>query len=445
MSFYLLQFVVVVKTIFITPAIRLWVICFSKGFLAKRVLFEQNVYSPWCESFGVGDKSADYIFHVSSEGELEQVFPLIETHLHSGKLVELLYTSPSVDRSCRKLAQAYYPNIRILPLPLLATMADIDLNYWVTAKKMVMCRYDFFPELLFLTKQMEESWLVGASVKKYQSKLKKRLSLSRLYWVSIFSFFSKIIPATLEDRELIATMAPVSKLAKVFDFRVLRIFNRLAGAEDLLNSKHLKGMKEFTAKFENSLIVGSGWEGELEAILSDTVLNLVQEKKMALFFAPHRLDDTFFNIFKERVNSCSSSIPIYLLLPSHSTTEIIVILDSYLKNPGIIYSQIPGVLCELYSMFSLALVGGGWGRSVHSVLEPFLANCKVICGKKIYRSTEIDLITGWAVNEVSVLDTPNMLGETIQNYLATPADHNLRFQLHLSYRKEYDLLIKDML
>ena len=49
-----------------------------------------------------------------------------------------------------------------------------------------------------------------------------------------------------------------------------------------------------------------------------------------------------------------------------------------------------GVLCELYQKFDLAYVGGGFEKSIHSVLEPFWAGCQVVCGPGTHRSTEFD-------------------------------------------------------
>ena len=43
-------------------------------------------------------------------------------------------------------------------------------------------------------------------------------------------------------------------------------------------------------------------------------------------------------------------------------------------------------------MFGHAFVGGGFGVSIHSVMEPFLAKSKVMCGPKVNRSTEFDMI-----------------------------------------------------
>jgi 3-deoxy-D-manno-octulosonic-acid transferase len=66
------------------------------------------------------------------------------------------------------------------------------------------------------------------------------------------------------------------------------------------------------------------------------------------------------------------------------------------------------MLCELYQYFDCAYIGGGYEKSIHSVLEPFLMGAKVLCGPKIHRSTEYDYIHEVAPDEIVVLNNPNL-------------------------------------
>jgi 3-deoxy-D-manno-octulosonic-acid transferase len=54
--------------------------------------------------------------------------------------------------------------------------------------------------------------------------------------------------------------------------------------------------------------------------------------------------------------------------------------------------NLKGVLCEIYTSFEYAFVGGGHGVSVHSLLEPYLGGSIVFCGPRVHRSTEYTLI-----------------------------------------------------
>lgn len=66
-----------------------------------------------------------------------------------------------------------------------------------------------------------------------------------------------------------------------------------------------------------------------------------------------------------------------------------------------------GVLLELYTLFGQCFVGGGFDRSIHSVLEPFLAGCMVYCGPKIHRSTEYEYILTNAPEKIKVINGAN--------------------------------------
>jgi hypothetical protein len=65
-------------------------------------------------------------------------------------------------------------------------------------------------------------------------------------------------------------------------------------------------------------------------------------------------------------------------------------LDGF-QGPTILLNK-KGILCELYADFGKAYVGGGFGVSVHSLLEPLVAGCEHLsCGPVNHRSTEFDL------------------------------------------------------
>ena len=85
--------------------------------------------------------------------------------------------------------------------------------------------------------------------------------------------------------------------------------------------------------------------------------------------------------------------------------EIVNSESSYSGCPVVIL-QMGGVLCELYSLFKASYVGGGYERSIHSVLEPFFSNNLVVTGPLISRSTEFDLAHEIAPLEIHVLKKP---------------------------------------
>ncbi len=432
-EFFLLVILFIERRI-VVPVIRFYAVLSKNKWLNERLRFEQRGLGidSYYTSFKVEQKEAELAFHISSEGELEQIFPLLSSALEQNKLIELLFTSPSVEMRVVALAKQH-KNLRILPLPLLLT--EINIAEWVSAPKIILCRYDFFPELLLLCAKCH-SVLVGASVKKYREQLEQGSWWVTRYWRMIFSLFNLIIPATKQDRELILALTNKQQVDDSFDFRILRIFARLDQAQTILQQRLGRDFITLIESFKRRLVIGSGWESEIDAIANNSLLQQVANRELFIYFAPHRLDDEFFYLFKERVQG-TSQIPVYRISKNTNSKEISEIIKKYHTHPGIIYSQIPGILCEIYSLFNFALVGGGWGRSVHSVLEPALANAVVFCGPKTFRSTEVDLVKNINPSRLIILEKVALFSTTLLNFSAEEDWHIREYRLAYQQRFEH--------
>jgi 3-deoxy-D-manno-octulosonic-acid transferase len=407
---------------------------FTNSFIQQRVRFEQNIDQQYFSSFYLEQVQADVLFHISSEGELEQIYPILQYFLEHKRPVELVYTSPSVDKKCRLLAQRY-KHLRILPLPLLGTLDSIHLEHWATAKKLIMCRYDFFPELLYFATVCSDCWLVSASVKKHKKSLASSFSFSTFYWKFVFSFFDYIIPATQADCDVISHIVNDSKILDSVDLRTLRIQQRLENARSVIDSKLSSAFVSYICEFKHTLIVGSGWEAEIDLILSDQIIDKVNSGQLLIYFAPHRLDDGFYELFLQKVDS---QISVVRVSRDMDKSQIEQIISGH--KPSVIYSQVPGLLCELYSFFDFALIGGGWGRSVHSVLEPYLAGCTIFCGPKTHRSTEVDLVKHYHKQRLMVVNNQSEFVTALDCLLCYRNDKQA-IELFTETSKKFDQLI----
>jgi 3-deoxy-D-manno-octulosonic-acid transferase len=96
------------------------------------------------------------------------------------------------------------------------------------------------------------------------------------------------------------------------------------------------------------------------------------------------------------------------------------------SKPQIVVLNLKGVLCELYSVMGHAYVGGGFERSVHSVLEPFVAGCKILCGPKVHRSTEVEAIESVAPLALTAIPDQTRLRTAYTDLIVTPPDLTLR-------------------
>ena len=328
------------------------------------------------------NKDVSFCFHVSSEGEFEQIVPLAEKALKGHNTIEILYTSPSVEQAVQLFCRKYEGHVFSLRLPLLLG----GTSKWVRGNCFIMVRYDFYPPLLELAQQ-KNSFLIHATLKN-----KKRGILRK----KILSLFSGIVPATKKDETIFKEWGFAQSLLPWFDFRVVRIEQRLDRASKKL--KHSSPTKLITHILhkkspKRKIIFGSFYEEESAIFQDPTLREDICLGKSIVLIVPHHTQKTSIDRI---ISSLKGSTPVYRVSK--------LILDDYERKPGILLFETRGYLLELYTLFNWAYVGGGHGRSVHSLLEPFMAGLQVFCGPQIFRSTEYDLIYSLNKETIHIVD-----------------------------------------
>jgi len=81
------------------------------------------------------------------------------------------------------------------------------------------------------------------------------------------------------------------------------------------------------------------------------------------------------------------------------------------RGDNVIFVTEPGLLCDLYPFFDLCFVGGGFGKGIHSVLEPYIGGCDVLCGPNVSRSSEFSFIKGINPTKVTSLNLSSKLSD----------------------------------
>lgn len=359
----------------------------------RRHLENKNRTLPFYRSFKKDQKRADFCFEVSSEGELEQVRPLLERMLTANKKVELIYSSDSVEKKIDQMASLYPEILRVQVMPLLSSGPFTgayfqNIGQWITAPTLIFCRYDFFPELLILKKSSNTFVLASAATKKL-SWFKKE----------VFKLFDVVIAANQFEEKAFRDLLDKKVLIENCDFRIPRIAERLSTAfETLEKLPYLKNYLNYLDSLEadKKVIFGSLWPSDLAIFKNNpSLIEEINNKKMHFLIAPHKLSDEFVKELKESLE----------LIFGRENVGIIN-KENHQKIFPVTILQQGGVLCELYLKFSMAYVGGGYERSIHSVFEPFFANCEVITGGNISRSTEFDYINQELPSEIHVLKNP---------------------------------------
>lgn len=363
----------------------------------RRVSFEsKNYQDEGTRAFSRVGKKAHCLFHFSSEGEFEQIRPIIDELISHGKNVELLFTSPSVEHKVVEYYQAHRERVRYLRLPLITYFPLLkrqNIIAWSSASKMMMVRYDFFPELIYLGSKMSEFILFSATSKSSKARFSKD-GKPIISWIKkfIYAQFSEVIAATIEDQKVFESAQLGTQIVAPIELRMLQINSR---QKSFRKHKHYEFLSQILGlyPYQDRICLAQMWINEFTFFNDTNLLNDIADKKKFVFLAPHLLKEDKVEEMLSEIKKLSPKLKIHILDESKLTLES---FQSFLKeitmNPGLILCTVKGILCEIYPYFHKVYVGGGHGKGVHSLLEPFVAGSRIFCGPNIHRSTEYDMI-----------------------------------------------------
>lgn len=393
-----------IRSFLVYPCVHLIYFLFPSSWVAKRLHFERkNLRDPSSHPLGREKRHSDFCFEISSEGELEQIYPLLLKWLEEDLTIELLYSSPSAEKNIESLIARYPKTLRTLRMPLLSYHffnTRFSVALWVTAKNIILCRYDFYPELLLLSK--------GRSLILLSAKLKEK-GLHSIFHKQLYSLFSLIVATSRKQEKYFTRLLSNSQNICFYEFRTKRIETRLLNAQKTLKTKdYFEKLSEAITLYPRNrrLIGGSIWPIDLKILSSTTMISDIKERKLCFLIVPHKLENSFV---EDLVDQIELSLPVHLLKEGQETPDL-------LKEPGVLIVQDRGILLELYTLFQYAFVGGGHGRSIHSVLEPYHAHCRIFCGRSVKRSSEYDLISQESPQSIKKIEDLRTLYKELANW-----------------------------
>lgn len=405
--------------------------------LGKRIDFERkNLLEESGRSFKKDLLIADYCFEVSSEGELEQVRPLIEVFLKKQKKIEILFASPSVEKKCLNMALAHRDQIRIMRLPI-ASFAPFEFLFFqspwafVTAPVILFCRYDFYPELLSFKWLGKKLILLSASSKK-----------STWFKGEAFKCFNVIVASNHSEEAFFKALNPEVPVYS-FDFRIPRIFDRIQKAPATLsNVPEIQSYLQFLKRWplEQLIIFGSAWGSDLDLLNDPRFKADLMNKKLHLLIVPHSLSPESIQGQMQKLESFFPGVALHEIKAGRPLVD-----ESILNNePSIVVLNVSGVLCELYTLFKFAYVGGGFERSIHSVLEPYLSGARVFTGPKVHRSTEFDFILDCSPDEIHLLKNGESFYNLFKTYNERDVNQDVRSSLKQSSKAQMENIIHEI-
>lgn len=371
-------------------------------------------------------------FEISSEGELEQILPLLFELLKTGENIQLFFCSPSVEGKCLDL-EKQYPNLEVFRLPLFSWKVFSKNEFFpnmVKGKFLIMNRYDFFPSLLLaVTSSKIQSILINGTIVGKENKIVS-LNLRKI----IYSLFDQLYLTTQADYNFFQSLKNVKGY---FDLRFIRIQNRLDNLKSTTNSLFLTGkkIKEFTNG--ESLIIGSFYLDELMNIKV-----VFEGSQQVVFLFPHKLDpsniQSIGNHFRDLQKNDSNIFFLEINDENGLKDFYQELVNNHFRDKKIfLLMNIKGVLCEFYSFSDLAIVGGGWRGNTHSVLEAYMGSKRVFCGPGTLKSTEF--------KELKALDPKNIISKANLNSKEITVSSAVKNEYHINSRiNEYKSSLKEL-
>jgi len=300
------------------------------------------------------------LFHSSSMGEFEQAKPLIERLKRKSPNIEIIASFYSPSGFDNQKNYKFIDYIIYMPF-------DSFKKAKIYTKKTnpdiaVFIRYDIWRNhIAFFKYYRKPLILINASK---PSSIFAKFPIIKSFFKDIYSLFDEIYTLGQSHTEYFNKLNIRTKIFNSADTRYDRIMEKVSENinSDILDNELFNGKRV--------LVLGSSWREEEEII--SKCFNQFKDK-IFLIIVPHEPT-------KEHINKTKTLFPNHLLLSDYNQeydyeTEVLIV-DSI------------GKLLALYSFADVAIVGGGFGKSVHSLSEPAGYSIPLACGPNIDRSPE---------------------------------------------------------
>ncbi|MBC7387276.1 MAG: hypothetical protein H7301_14075 [Cryobacterium sp.] len=305
------------------------------------------------------DKGREVLwFHAASVGELESLWPLVELSAMDGNL-EIILTvfSGSAWNHLHRMA-------RHLPgrSPLYVGYSPLEGD-WTEAIRasgisiFVTAKYEAWPEMWnALGDARVPLVIVGAKARSSLLWAKRILTLlgGKIPSILFFSF-------DLDNSGGLAAAFPDSEIQVESDPRWDRVYQRSLNPQPRV-AELVRSYADLPKPWG---VIGSAWSSDLVQLPT----NAAESIRGTLWVVPHKVDP-------------KSLSEIEILLRERGFTPTRTSDENIIKPAGNIAVLVDemGFLAELYSVMDWCFVGGGFGSSIHSTIEPSLYGLPLLGG-----------------------------------------------------------------
>ncbi len=298
-------------------------------------------------------------FHCASLGEFEQATPVIKEYIaqHPSTPILLTFFSPSgYEPIVANQPKWLRPMDKVCALPLdtpsrvKSFLKSIDYK----VKFFAACKYDVWPNLISeLSNSNIPTYVFAAHITENSQVLKS--SFMRWNWAKL----TCVLTQSSESTNLLSEKGINAET--IGDPRVDRVIELAESASPP------EGLMEWKGD-DHLVVAGSTWGPEEVSL---TTLPWSDSKK--LIVAPHDVSEQNIKRVLNLFNAISRTAS---LLSDGKFDTPVIIVDSM------------GQLTSIYTLADLAVVGGGFGKGIHNILEPAANGVAVVTGPNIARFRE---------------------------------------------------------
>lgn len=296
--------------------------------------------------------SAKVLWIHAASGEFEYAKPLIKRwrRTHPDWKIYVTYFSPTYRGSVES-----FPGVDAsgsLPLDLPGPMRQFVRR--LKPAVLAVARTDLWPELGQTCRRHGVPVILFSATRSPLRTWEKWLAFV-LRWR--YESADHLLTVSGSDRKELEALQVARPVLALGDTRYDQVIDRLA------NPKDIRLLKVSPAPV---LICGSTWDPDEKVVLSAT-LALLKARKISLILVPHEPTAAHLADLEKRVRTYGLR------------SERLSALESW-DGDSVLLVDRTGILAELYARADLALVGGSFTRSVHSVMEPLAAGLLTIVG-----------------------------------------------------------------
>jgi len=321
-------------------------------------------------TIGQDDELPAVLIHVASAGEYEGALPLIDRLLESGQSrVAVSYSSPSAQSAIESTSGLWAHGFS--PMDYLTD--QLKLLVRLEPSVILIFKHDFWPNMIRAADVLKIP--IGIINANFHAKSRRNLPLVRGFHRAFLKKLTFIWTVSEADSKRIEPLlSSRTELIAVGDTRYDRVLQCAKQGRE-----RFKALKEALGD-KSVIIAGSTWQPGERIVWQAYAILRKRYLGLKLVIAPHEPTDEALQRNRDYADTAGVRVRLFSEWEGNNIDEDVLLIDRV------------GVLADLYAVAWAAYVGGGFGKGVHSVIEPVAHGLPVCFGPAYHVSHEAGLL-----------------------------------------------------